>query len=228
MSDLEIPLAENSKALPLPDAKSRMETGKLDCIDALRGIAALSIFIYHIYGTTGIITNWAYPIQILPERFIDLTLAGIPLFFILSAFTLYLSLDSRADEKRKFLKFYLRRFFRIAPLFYLLMVIVVLDSLIMQKAVPSWQDILVNLTFTNNLVPQYSMSLLSDGWTVGVEMLFYLVLPLVFIKVNNIRRSILLFIGIYWPPKEIRRLLGIIIGENIMMSTIVYNVTFLS
>jgi len=63
--------AENSKALPLPDAKSRMETGKLDCIDALRGIAALSIFIYHIYGTTGIITNWAYPIQILPERFID-------------------------------------------------------------------------------------------------------------------------------------------------------------
>ena len=219
MSDLEIPLAENSKALPLPDAKSRMETGKLDCIDALRGIAALSIFIYHIYGTTGIITNWAYPIQILPERFIDLTLAGIPLFFILSAFTLYLSLDSRADEKRKFLKFYLRRFFRIAPLFYLLMVIVVLDSLIMQKAVPSWQDILVNLTFTNNLVPQYSMSLFSDGWTVGVEMLFYLVLPLVFIKVNNIRRSILLFIGIYWLSKEIRRLMGIIIGENIMMST---------
>ena len=50
-------------------------------------------------------------------------------------------------------------------------------------------------------------------------MLFYLVLPLVFIKVNNIRRSILLFIGIYWLSKEIRRLIGIIIGENIMKST---------
>ena len=214
MSDLEMPLAENSKALPLPDAKSRMETGKLDCIDALRGIAALSIFIYHIYVTTGI-----YPIQIIPERFIGLTLAGIPLFLILSAFTLYSSLDNRAGEKRKFFKFYLRRFFRIAPLFYLLLIIVVLDSLIIQKAVPSWQDILVNFTFTFNLVPQYSMSLFSDGWTVGVEMLFYLVLPLVFIKVNNIRRSIVLFIGIYWLSKEIRWLLGTIIGENIMMST---------
>ena len=219
MSDLEIPSAESSKALSLPDAQYKMETGKLDCIDALRGIAALSIFIYHIYGTTGIITKWAYPIQIIPERFIDLTLAGIPLFFILSAFTLYSSLDNRAGEKRKFLKFYLRRFFRIAPLFYLLMIIVVLDSLIMQKTVPSWQDILVNFTFTNNLVPQYSMSLFSDGWTVGVEMLFYLVLPLVFIKINNIRRSILFSIGIYWLSNEIRRLLGAIIGENIMMST---------
>jgi peptidoglycan/LPS O-acetylase OafA/YrhL len=209
-----MPSAENSKALPLPDAKSRMETGKLDCIDALRGIAALSIFIYHICGTTGI-----YPIQIIPERFIGLTLAGIPLFLILSAFTLYSSLDNRAGEKRKFFKFYLRRFFRIAPLFYLLLIIVVLDSLIIQKAVPSWQDILVNFTFTFNLVPQYSMSLFSDGWTVGVEMLFYLVLPLVFIKVNNIRRSIVLFIGIYWLSKEIRWLLGTIIGENIMMST---------
>jgi peptidoglycan/LPS O-acetylase OafA/YrhL len=214
LSDLETPSAENSESLSLPDAQYKMETGKLDCIDALRGIAALSIFIYHIYVTTGI-----YPIQIIPERFIGLTLAGIPLFLIISAFTLYSSLDNRAGEKRKFFKFYLRRFFRIAPLFYLLLIIVVLDSLIIQKAVPSWQDILVNFTFTFNLVPQYSMSLFSDGWTVGVEMLFYLVLPLVFIKVNNIRRSIVLFIGIYWLSKEIRWLLGTIIGENIMMST---------
>jgi peptidoglycan/LPS O-acetylase OafA/YrhL len=165
------------------------------------------------------VTTGIYPIQIIPERFIGLTLAGIPLFLILSAFTLYSSLDNRAGEKRKFFKFYLRRFFRIAPLFYLLLIIVVLDSLIIQKAVPSWQDILVNFTFTFNLVPQYSMSLFSDGWTVGVEMLFYLVLPLVFIKVNSIGRSIVLFIGIYWLSKEIRRLLGAIIGENIMMST---------
>ena len=57
MSDLEIPSAENSESLSLPDAQYKMETGKLDCIDALRGIAALSIFIYHIYVTTGTITN---------------------------------------------------------------------------------------------------------------------------------------------------------------------------
>jgi peptidoglycan/LPS O-acetylase OafA/YrhL len=63
-------------------------SGKLDYIDALRGIAALSIFFYHIYGTTGSLTKGAYPIEILPERFIGLTLVGIPLF-LSSVLSLY-------------------------------------------------------------------------------------------------------------------------------------------
>ncbi len=216
---IENPSVKNSKARSLPGAQSNTERGKQDYIDALRGIAALSIFFYHIYGTIGPLTNWAYPIKILPERFIGLALAGIPLFFIISAFTLYLSLEKKDGEKRKSLKFYIRRFFRIAPLFYVLLIFVVLDSLITQKGVPSWPDILANISFTFNLIPQYSISLFQGGWTVGVEMLFYLVLPLIFIKVNNIWRSILLFIGICWLSKEIRQLMGTIIGENIMIST---------
>lgn len=216
MPDFEIHSVENSqsKANYNPYVQHKTGTGKLDYIDALRGIAALSILIYHIYGRIG-----SYPIQIVPERFINLTLAGIPLFFIISAFTLYLSMDNKAGEKRKFLKFYLRRFFRIAPLFYLLLILVVLEDVIIQKRPPSWLEVLSNFTFTFNLVPQYSRSLFSDGWTVGVEMLFYLVLPLIFIKVNNIWRSILLFIGIYWLSKGGRPLMGTIIGENVMMST---------
>lgn len=219
MSGLNISSAENSKARPHPDAGHRNETRKLDYIDALRGIAALSIVIYHIYATIGSITDWAYPIQIIPERFISLTLAGIPLFFIISAFTLYLSLENKAGEKRKFLKFYLRRFFRIAPLFYLLLLFVVLDGFIIKSGALSWLDVLANLTFTFNLSPQYSKSLFSDGWTVGVEMLFYLVLPLIFIIITNIWRSVLLFIGVYLLSREVRLLMGAIIGENIMTST---------
>jgi peptidoglycan/LPS O-acetylase OafA/YrhL len=103
---------------------------------------------------------------------------------------------------------------------------VVLDSFITQKWAHSWLDVLANFTFTFNLVPQYSTSLFHGGWTVGVEMLFYLVLPLIFIKVNNLWRSILLFIGIYLLSKEIRPLLDIIIGENIMMSTNYYYYNF--
>jgi len=196
-----------------------IESERLYFIDALRGIAALCIFIYHIYGTIGGITGWSYPVHILPERFIDLTLAGIPLFFIISAFTLYLSLDAKSGEKRRSAKFYLRRFFRIAPLFYILLIYVLLDELILQKGTVSWLEALANFTFTFNLVPYYSSSLFSDGWTVGVEMLFYLILPLIFMRVNNIWRSFILFIGIYWISVACRMFLGTIVGEDIMMST---------
>lgn len=200
-------------------SQPEIESKRLYFIDALRGIAALCIFLYHIYGTIGNITRWSYPIQIIPERFIDLTLAGVPLFFIISAFTLYLSLDAKAGEKGGFIKFYLRRFFRIAPLFYILLIYVLLDDLILQKRSISWLEVVANFTFTFNLVPYYSSSLFSDGWTVGVEMLFYMTLPLIYMKVNNIRRSVFLFFGIYWISKACRMLLGTVVGEDIMMST---------
>jgi peptidoglycan/LPS O-acetylase OafA/YrhL len=155
-----------------------------------------------------------------------LTLAGIPLFFIISAFTLYLSLDSKVGEGKRFIKFYLRRFFRIAPLFYVLLILVAINDLITEKGLASWSNILANITFTFNLIPQYSASLFQGGWTVGVEMLFYLLLPLIFIKVNSLGRSILLFIGFYWLCQEIKPLLAAIIGENTMTSTNYYYYNF--
>jgi len=211
--------AEWRRLVSIFNMEGNMGAGKLGYIDALRGIAALSILVYHIYGTVGTITDWSYPLVVIPERFISLTLAGIPLFFIISAFTLYLSLDKRADEKRRFLKFYLRRFFRIAPLFYFLLIYVVLEGVILFHESFSWLEFLSNLTFTFNLIPQYAESLFSDGWTVGVEMLFYLVLPLIFIKVNSIGKSVLFFIGIYWLSQEGRALLRTIVGESVMAST---------
>ena len=221
MPDLEILSVENSqsKANYIPRVQHKTGTVKLDYIDALRGIAALSILIYHLYGVVNIATNWIYPIQIIPERFIGLTMAGVPLFFIISSFTLYLSLDNKLGERRKFLKFYIRRFFRIAPLFYVLLIYVMLDELIIQKRAPSRLEVLSNFTFTFNLIPQYAKSLFSDGWTVGVEMLFYLFLPLIYIKVNNIRRSIIFFIGVYFLSQAGKQLVGMIIGEDVMRST---------
>ena len=40
-------------------------------------------------------------------------------------------------------------------------------------------------------------------------MLFYVVLPLIFIKVNNMRRSILLFVGIYLLSKGNQAVVGL-------------------
>lgn len=199
----------------------RVKTGKLDHIDALRGIAALSILFYHMSGRVTALFG-LYPFQMLPDRFIGLNMASVPLFFVISAFTLYLSLDNKSEEKDRFIKFYIRRFFRIAPLFYFLLILVVLDCIIHDKAL-SWTELLSNFAFAFNLVPEYSKSLTIDGWTIGVEMLFYLFLPLIFLKVNNIKRAIIFTIAVFYLALAGKQLEVMILGEQIVNEYWHYN-----
>lgn len=201
--------------------KREAKTDKLGYIDALRGIAALSILIYHMSGRATALFG-LYPFQMLPDRFIGLNLASVPLFFVISAFTLYLSLDNKSEEKNRFIKFYIRRFFRIAPLFYFLLILVILDSIINNRAL-SWPEILSNFAFAFNLVPEYSKSLTSDGWTIGVEMLFYLFLPLIFLKVNNIKRAIIFTIAVFYFALAGKQLEVMILGEQVVNQYWFYN-----
>jgi peptidoglycan/LPS O-acetylase OafA/YrhL len=93
---------------------------KLLFIDALRGMAILGVLINHaarnievwgILGKNVHLTPWVYQIMAQGSR-------GVQLFFVASAFTLCLSYERRKNEKNPLLNFFIRRFFRIAPLFY--------------------------------------------------------------------------------------------------------------
>ena len=92
-----------------------MENTNLRYIDALRGLAIIGVVISHcsLYGS-----NILYP------SFFSSILAngarGVQLFYIASAFTLFLSLHNRYNKEEKaFKNFFIRRFFRIAPLYYI-------------------------------------------------------------------------------------------------------------
>lgn len=119
------------------------------------------------------------------DPFFKVTSYGVALFFIVSAFTLYLSMDSKRHEKNKNIKFYIRRFFRIAPLFYFMLAVSVLASATLRTRPTSISDILMNILFIFNFFQPQFLSIVSGGWTIGVEMLFYLWLPLIFIAVTS-------------------------------------------
>lgn len=91
---------------------------KFDQIDSLRGIAALMVVVAHAlsFGDTKLFP--VFPLSILGQG-----VRGVQLFYIISAFTLFYTFDLRKDENQAVFKFYLRRFFRIAPLFYTAIVI---------------------------------------------------------------------------------------------------------
>ncbi|WP_033316167.1 acyltransferase [Pseudochrobactrum sp. AO18b] len=169
--------------------KSSSEPKRIQFLDSLRGYAALWVVAVHVCMMPS-------PNFILPEWFgvfIKNGTMGVELFFVVSAFSLCLSMPGHAKEERPILGFALRRFFRIAPLFY---IFVIISSFFNPAGVEySYKTILANLFFVFNLFPGsgYQTSVVLSGWTIGVEMMFYLIFPFVYYRVNNVFDSLTAF-----------------------------------
>ncbi len=168
--------------------KDKNEFRNLDYIDALRGIAVLGTLLIHCSVYNRAVNNFG-------DFFKEITLlgnSGVQLFFMVSAFTLFLSKSQKKTEINPTLNFFIRRFFRIAPLFY----ISTLFYLIFNLEGYWWNEfdnvnanylIFSSLTFTNGFNPYYINSVVEGGWSIAVEMIFYAVFPVMFLVVKNIK-----------------------------------------
>ncbi len=161
---------------------------KLAYIDALRGYAVLLVITAHVGG---MLAQLPYPLK----KLTNYGVTGVQLFFLLSCVTLLLSWQ--ADKHRNTVnlkRFWLRRLFRIAPMYYLAAAFYfwaeppaggfdpgrLLASLLFVNA---WHPALTNLLAGNwQVVP--------GGWSIGVEMNFYLLFPLIAAQVRSMRTAL--------------------------------------
>lgn len=209
-------------------------------LDSLRFFAALAVFFTHvelIKKFTGFGTHWIDPeeritkftvFQSVMSKEIDplspliaySSALGVVFFFVLSGFLItYLLLKERQSNNSIAIgKFYLRRAFRIWPLYYLIFILgfFVLPYLDF-FAVPG-QDNFFQQNFWGNLMlyaffmPNLAFSIyttavpnIGQSWSIGVEEQFYLVWPLLIRKSKNVLKSIL------WIAGTIITLKGIIL-----------------
>ena len=141
-------------------------------IDSLRGIAILMVVVVHaaqivfhpgLFAT--ILSKGAY---------------GVQLFFIVSALTLFLSYEQRQPIEIKNVDkfFFIRRFFRIAPAFYLATILYTLAFFFKNHILTgsfgaiNWLELLAFFSFLGVLYPSSMYQLPFGGWTVEVEMFF--------------------------------------------------------
>lgn len=199
-------------------------------LDSLRFFAALAVFFTHvelIKKFTGFGTHWIDPeeritkftvFQSVISKEIDplspliaySSALGVVFFFVLSGFLItYLLLKEKESNKTVQIgKFYLRRAFRIWPLYYLIFILgfFVLPNLEL-FAVPG-QDVFFNQNFWGNLLlyaffmPNLAFSIyttavpnIGQSWSIGVEEQFYLLWPLLIRKSKNVLKSILWIAG---------------------------------
>ena len=149
-------------------------------IDILRGMAILGVIAVHSEQQ---IEN-LYP---LVRSIFNYGQLGVQLFFLASALTLCFSMSER-NEKNKF-NFYLRRFFRIAPLYYLGIIFYffwrVLKNYIeigSMMPLPEYTlfGIIENIFFIHGFDPKNFNFVVPGGWSIATEMYFYAMFPLLF------------------------------------------------
>lgn len=173
--------------------KYAMNVKKYPYIDALRGIAILGVLLTHSSLS-------ASPINSALQWVMQNGARGVQLFFVASAITLSMSWDERVgSEKFPKIDFYIRRFFRIAPMFYVAIILyLIIDGYAQRYWAPNgienWMTFATFL-FLHGLHPETINSIVPGGWSIAVEMMFYALFPFIATKARTASAIAILFLA---------------------------------
>lgn len=156
-----------------------MDHQKLEFIDAVRGIAILLVVLVHQAGAVDAIL----PLSVVGRQIGDYGHMGVQMFFVASALTLGLSFARRRSENHALARFYIRRVFRIAPMYWLAIGLYFLVAVFLTGTSEKFTalNVAANVLFVHGFVPSAINDIVPGGWSIAGEMFFYSWFPAVFI-----------------------------------------------
>lgn len=192
-------------------------------IECVRGYAILLVIICH---ATYLFPNLPYPVH----RVTVLGWHGVQLFFLASAVTLMMSwhFERARDGAADVGAFFLRRFFRIAPAYYLASALYFLlepppggfdpiQAAATYLFINAWHPALM-------AVAPGTWSVVPGSWSIGVEFSFYLSFPVLACTITSLSRALYLFLAtvvlgatlnwLLWP--SLQTTLGTVPADNFL------------
>jgi len=157
----------NNKLLQLAQ-----EGKHLNFLDALRGVAVSYVLLYHFLPKTTSLSNDSFLYQIW-DTFWLMGWSGVDLFFVLSGFLITGILHKSKTKKNYFKNFYIRRFFRIFPAYYALIILSYLFNNNESVSVFHW---LYFSNFDVELAIEFNL-FLCVAWSLSIEEQYYLFYP---------------------------------------------------
>ena len=152
------------------EGSSPRQLARLSYLDGFRGLACVMVFFYHYAVNAGV------------RPFVILGFTGVHLFFVLSGFLLFQPFLKALSQGTPFPvigTFYLRRFVRIYPPYFVSLILYILVRMKTHTNVPSGSNILAHVFLVSNYInPKLWYSLNAVYWSLAIEMQFYILLPL--------------------------------------------------
>ncbi|MDR5020343.1 acyltransferase [Yersinia rochesterensis] len=170
--------------------EKKVNKGRLDSIQVLRGVAALLVVLFHFRH----FVNDVYPLKDLGDRLFLFGEAGVDLFFVISGFIIVYSSKSR--EKNTFSEFAIKRLFRLYPIYFIVLTFYLIsyrdEVFTISNIIKSY--LLIPIDF-NGKGPWFGLSIIYTAWTLSYEAYFYIVFSIA-IFINHKHRALVCAVAI--------------------------------
>lgn len=149
---------------------------RIESIDWLRGLMAISIMLYHL-------TIWLFCGLDSGDFLGRFGIYGVSIFFILSGLSMAIVYSSFIADVRSSIVFYLRRVFRIWPLLWICIPLALLPNVINHIPI-GFFNVIANMTTTFGFFkPQAYINI--GAWSIGNEMVYYALTPIIIMIYNR-------------------------------------------
>jgi peptidoglycan/LPS O-acetylase OafA/YrhL len=169
------------------------ERPHLAFLDGMRGLAIMGVILIHVGQ---LVPGLPGPV----DRFSHYGARGVQLFFVVSGLTLTLN---HAGRPLSLGAFWIRRFFRIAPMFYLGAVFYLLLGQIghARFATIDATPLQIGSTFLllHGWLPDAINKVVPGGWSIADEVMFYLIFPALMVLLAYRRRLFLAAVALSFP-----------------------------
>lgn len=146
-------------------------------LDGIRGLAISLVLVYHFVVIT--IEAPARSFVYYVKKAGSMSWTGVDLFFVLSGFLIGGILIDARESKDYFQSFYRRRFFRIVPLYALVLALAYIFTVRTNPAIANQLPLWPHVLFLQNfwMAATGSLGFFAVSWSLAIEEQFYLTLP---------------------------------------------------
>lgn len=185
-----LPRPAMGKETTAETAASSLLTGHMPGIDVLRGLAVLSVVLFHgmAYHAPNVrwgsaVGNWVYGLT-------GWGWLGVNLFFVISGFLITGILDDTLQRENFYQRFYLRRALRILPAYLAVLALAWVTGFVTPNYVVVCVFFLANMP---GLFLRHGYLFYGPFWSLAVEEQFYLVWPWLY---RRLRRRGMLYVSV--------------------------------
>jgi peptidoglycan/LPS O-acetylase OafA/YrhL len=156
-------------------------------IEFLRTFASIGVVCVHVWTFFGNLTLNLFSFDIF--KAISFVGNGVDFFFVISGFLMFLALQNKDFSIETYWTFIKKRFFRIAPLYYVSIIVYFSVFNFVLNHPVSMKSVIIDALFLNNY---FKDNIAYTFWSLATEWGFYLIVPFLFFF-KDLKRIIITF-----------------------------------